>query len=136
VVADLGRPLYLDASAIVKLVIEESHTLAIRDLVASTARLFTNRIAVVEVSRAVGRQSEVDASNQVSAVLDGLSMVEFDASIAASAAKLEPRGLRSLDAIHLASALLLADELRALVTYDTRLADAARAAGLSVLAPA
>jgi predicted nucleic acid-binding protein len=51
-------------------------------------------------------------------------------------AKLDPPGLRSVDAIHLASALAIRDELAALVTYDIRLAEAARAAGLTVLAPA
>ena len=128
--------LYLDASAIVKLVIDESESPAVRERVADARQLFTNRIAVVEVGRAVQRQSEVDASDQFSAVLNGLSIIELDVSAAESAAKLEPRGLRSLDAIHLASAMALGEELGAFVTYDLRLADAARAAGLPVLAPA
>ena len=127
---------YLDASAIVKLVIDESESPAVRERVADARQLFTNRIAVVEVGRAVQRQSEVDASDQFSAVLNGLSIIELDVSAAESAAKLEPRGLRSLDAIHLASAMALGEELGAFVTYDLRLADAARAAGLPVLAPA
>ena len=127
--------LYLDASAIVKLVIDESESQAVRERVADARQLFTNRIAAVEVGRAVQRQSEIDASAQVSAVLKRLSIIELDVSIAESAAKLEPRGLRSLDAIHLASALALAEELEALVTYDSRLIDAGRTAGLVVLAP-
>jgi predicted nucleic acid-binding protein len=136
VVVGSRRALYLDASAIVKLVIDESESPAVRERVAAARQLFTNRIAAVEVGRAVQRQSEIDASQQVSAVLKGLSMIELDPSVAESAATLEPRGLRSLDAIHLASALALGEELEAFVTYDLRLGEAARAAGLAVLAPA
>jgi len=129
------HPVYLDASAIVKLVIDESESPAVRERVADVRQLFTNRIAVVEVGRAVQRQSEIDASEQVSAVLKRLSMIELDVSIAESAATLEPRGLRSLDAIHLASALALGDELEAFVTYDSRLGEAAFSAGLNVVMP-
>ena len=68
-------------------------------------------------------------------MLKGLSMIELDVSVAESAANLEPRGLRSLDAIHLASALAIRDELSAFVTYDTRLGEAASRVGLSVVTP-
>lgn len=127
--------LYVDASAVVKLVIDELETPALRERVAEARQLFTNRIAVVEVGRAVQRQSEIDASKQVSSVLNGFAMIELDVAIAESAATLEPRGLRSLDAIHLASALALGEELEAFVTYDARLGEAAHAAGLNVATP-
>lgn len=61
--------------------------------------------------------------------------MELDAAIAARAGAIKPQGLRSLDAIHLASALSLGSDLDAFVTYDARQADAARAAGQEVLAP-
>jgi uncharacterized protein len=61
--------------------------------------------------------------------------VELSAGIADAAAKLEPPSLRTLDAVHLASALSLGDDLGAFVAYDRRLAEAAEAAGIEVLAP-
>jgi predicted nucleic acid-binding protein len=72
---------------------------------------------------------------QVRAVLSGLQFVEVDGRISTLAASVAPRTLRSLDAIHLASALTVREELEAVVTYDGQLADAARAAGLEVVAP-
>jgi predicted nucleic acid-binding protein len=66
----------------------------------------------------------------------GLQLVEVDAHISTAAASVEPPSLRALDALHLASALALGAELDVLVTYDVRLADAARAAGIEVVAPA
>ena len=134
-VAGRRHSVYLDASAIVKLVIDEPESRGARERIADAAQAYTNRIAVVEVRRAVKRQSETDASTQVSAVLKGLSMIELDVRVAESAANLEPRGLRSLDAIHLASALAIRDELSAFVTYHTRLGEAASRVGLSVVTP-
>jgi predicted nucleic acid-binding protein len=61
--------------------------------------------------------------------------VELSAGIADAAAKLEPPSLRTLDAIQLASALSLGDDLGAFVAYDRRLAQAAEVAGIGVLAP-
>lgn len=66
----------------------------------------------------------------------GVEVIELDAALAGRAATLEPRSLRSLDAIHLASALTVFDELDAFVTYDGRLAEAAHSHGLNVVAPA
>jgi predicted nucleic acid-binding protein len=62
--------------------------------------------------------------------------IELDADIAARASGLHPPRLRSLDAVHLASALTLEPELDAFVTYDDRQAAAARGAGLVVESPA
>lgn len=64
-----------------------------------------------------------------------MQLIELDAATARFAGELEPAALRSLDAIHLASALAVADELEAFITYDSRLADAARNAGLTVVTP-
>jgi predicted nucleic acid-binding protein len=81
------------------------------------------------------RQRERPAEGQVEAVEAGIHFIELDEAIARAAGAAVPPSLRSLDAIHLASALSVSDELDALVTYDQRLADAARAAGLSVIQP-
>ena len=130
---------YLDASALVKLAVEEDETVALRSYVAAAEQLFTSRLAAVEVPRAVGRKG--GAGSQLASVAwtqlrEQLAVIELDAPIAAAAANAHPPTLRSLDAIHLASALSLGTELEAFVTYDARLADAARAAGLTVVAPA
>ncbi len=127
---------YVDASALVKLVIQEPESDALRALLASAGRLVASRVAVVEVLRAVRRHTERDAAAQAAVVLEGLLLIESDREIADAAASLQPASLRSLDAIHLASAIALGDELDALVTYDARLADAAGESGVTVIAPA
>lgn len=129
---------YLDASALVKLATPEAETGALRaELDNCTARV-TNRLATVEVTRALLRRGVASAKllNAVAEAFTGLAIMELDAGTAESAGRIAPSTLRSLDAIHLASALSLEDELEAFVTYDLRLADAARAAGLAVVAPA
>lgn len=126
---------YLDASALVKLVIEEAESEPLRHYLADGPALYSSRIAATEVRRAARRQEERDALDQVEALLATLRFVELDAAIADSAGAARPATLRTLDAIHLASALAIADGLRAVVAYDGRLATAAREAGLAVVAP-
>lgn len=128
------RP-YADASALVKLVLREPESDALRHYLAALPEPATSRLAFVEVHRAFRRLGE-DPVDATQALWDRTVFIELDASIAESAAEIGPATLRSLDAIHLASALALADELEAFVTYDARLADAARSAGLTVVAPA
>ena len=132
------RGCYLDASALVKLAIREAETDALRDQLLGYATRATSRLAAVEVPRALvrrGSESVALGGDAVAAALEGIIVVELDEAIASVAASLEPASLRSLDAIHLATALAMGDELEALITYDDRLADAARAAGLAVIAP-
>lgn len=68
--------------------------------------------------------------------LDGVLLLPLDERVADRAARLEPLPLRSLDAIHLASALSLDDDLGVLITYDARLAEAAQRYGVAVVGPA
>jgi uncharacterized protein len=129
---------YLDASALVKLATKEAESDALRRDLAGYRDRVTSRLATVEVPRAIARsgpESVAAAADAVAQALEGVTVIEFDEQIASLAAGLEPPRLRSLDAIHLASALALGDELEAFVTYDARLGDAARAAGLSVAMP-
>ena len=131
------RVCYLDASALVKLVTPEAETNALRAALDTYDARVTSRLAIVEVARALLRRGVASAAfvDAVAEAFTGLAIMELDAATAESAARIGPSTLRSLDAIHLASALALG-ELEGLVTYDSRLADAARAAGLEVVAPA
>ena len=94
----------------------------------------TSRIATVEVPRAVARHRAA-ARGHLSAAFKLVALIEVSPELAAAAAQLPPPSLRTLDAIHLASAQSLGGELAAFVTYDARLAKAASAAGLRVESP-
>lgn len=130
-----GRRVYLDASALVKLVLPEVETEALISYLADMPVAFSSRIAQVEVRRAVARVAEPGDEEHAREVLEGLQLIEFDGAVAELAGSTAPGSLRSLDAIHLASALSVAPELDGFVSYDRRLADAAREAGLTVVAP-
>jgi predicted nucleic acid-binding protein len=121
---------------LVKLVITERESAALRMFLAGDPVLISSRIGAVELRRVAAKQDEQLAEPQVGAILANMLIVEIDDGVAEAAGAVQPTSLRTLDAIHLASALTLAPELDALVTYDARLADAARAAGLTVVAPA
>ena len=130
---------YLDASALVKLGTPEAETDALRSYLATRQHRVTSRLATVEVYRALARRGNYNVSiaeRLDTGLIASLEVIELNQAIAITAACLEPTSLRSLDAIHLASALSLAPEIVAVITYDQRLADAAREAGLTVMAPA
>jgi len=129
---------YLDASAIVKLATPEAETQALRTHLSQHQHLITSRLATVEVPRALkrrGPESEASAGEPMREVLEHLQVIELDEAISVVAAALAPASLRSLDAIHLASVLAIGAELTEVVTYDLRLAAAARSAGLEVRSP-
>lgn len=130
---------YLDASALVKLVTDEAETAVLRAHLATFTSRSTSRLATIEVPRAMARKGVASAAAAAEAwqqTIQGLVVIELEGRIGEAAAAVDPSTLRSLDAIHLATALALGAELDAFVTYDARLADAARAAGLTVVAPA
>ena len=125
---------YLDASALVKLVQEERESAALRRELGDRPRWASSVVAGVEV-RLVARRSGVEgALEQAESVLAEVTLVTLDAHVVALAGRQE--GLRALDAIHLASALTLGGELESFVAYDNRLTTAAVAHGLPVAAPA
>lgn len=131
------RACYLDASALVKLATLEAETAALREHLLAYAQRSTSRLATVEVPRALARKGTGGAGVEAfQAAFEGMIVIDLDEQIAAIAAALDPVALRSLDAVHLASAMSIGDDLDAIVTYDVRLADAARAVGLIVVAPA
>jgi uncharacterized protein len=124
---------YLDASAIVKLVRVEPESPGMLRWYQESERLVTNRIGVVE-SRRAARRGDGDLA-QLATVIDRLEVFELDDDIDQRASAIGPTSLRTLDAIHIATALSIPG-LGSFVTYDDRLADAARAVGLPVVRPA
>jgi predicted nucleic acid-binding protein len=125
---------YMDASALVKLVLDEPGHVDLRAYLGQRRSRATSVISTVEVPRAVARAIGVEAA-ALAPHLHGAIVLHLGADVAAAAARLGPVTLRSLDAIHLASALELGDDLDDFVTYDRRLADAARSLGLRVISP-
>lgn len=127
---------YLDSSAIVKLVVPEPESEALRRFLAGHEDRAASGLVRVEVLRALRRThgGSRAALRRADQVLGGIALVAVDEAILRDAAALEPGRLRSLDAVHLATALSL-DGLEALVTYDLRLRAAAVAAGLKVESP-
>ena len=125
---------YLDSSALVKLVVREPESGALRSYLRGTARRVSCALARVEVVRAVRPQGAA-AGAGARRLLERVSLLALDDLLLDSAAMLEGRALRSLDAIHLAAAQALGSELSAIVTYDARMADAAREVGLRVVGP-
>ena len=130
----MTRLSYVDASALVKLVILEPGSEAMLRWYIESERVVTSRVGLVETGRAARRRDH-DAI-RLGRVLGSIEIIECDATIGERAAALPPATVRTLDAIHVASALELGSALDAFVTYDERLADAARMAGLPVVTPA
>lgn len=126
---------YLDASAVVKLIVDEPCSAELAEYLRRRQLSIASRIADVEVRRAIARCGAFIDPERVERVLAALMMVELDASLALAAGRLSPPTLRALDAIHLAAALELLPDLEAFVTYDHRLAEAATRAGLVVVSP-
>lgn len=126
--------LYCDTSALAKLVVAEPETDALlaelRD-----ADLVTSALARTELRRAVRRLDDPEMDGRAVVVLAGVAQIVVDDDVLDRAATLGPPSMRSLDAVHLACALGLGDRLAGLVTYDKRMATAARAHGARVLSP-
>jgi predicted nucleic acid-binding protein len=128
--------IYLDSSALLKLLLQEQETDALRSWLSTRAHLtaVSSELASVEVVRAM-RRTDAARVPTARALLSGLDLVPLTGSVIEQAAEVGEVTLRSLDAIHLASALSLHPDLTAFVAYDDRLTAAARAAGLDVSQP-
>lgn len=126
---------YLDSSALCKVISPESESAALRTFVREwSGDLASSDLARTEVLRHTRRWNPASLPH-ARALLDSLVLIPILTQITERAGLLEPGHMRSLDALHLATALELGDDLAAVVTYDLRQADAAREAGLTVLAP-
>ncbi|MEJ7716506.1 MAG: type II toxin-antitoxin system VapC family toxin [Thermoleophilaceae bacterium] len=126
---------YLDASAIVKLVVEETESRALRTALRGRDRRISSALALVEVHLAAGRRVPPPPPDRVDTVLARFTLIPVDHPTLESAARLGRAGLRTLDAVHLATAHSLGGDLNALIAYDERLLTAARHAGLPVEEP-
>ena len=125
---------YLDSSAIVKLVVREPESLALRRFLRRRHPLVSTALARTEVLRALLPAGD-EAVTRGRAVLQRIDLVRVNDRILNAAGVLRPPELRSLDAIHLATAQELGDELSALITYDDRLITAAKQLGYKIVQP-
>lgn len=125
---------YLDSSAIVKLAIEEPESAALRRYLQRRRPLVSSALARTEVLRALLPQGE-PAIARGRAVLALVDLVRINDKILTAASAIEPHEVRSLDAIHLATAQRLGGDLAQLVTYDERMAHAAQQLHLRTARP-
>jgi len=128
------RLTYVDSSAIVKLAVAEPESVALRRYLSRRQPLVSSALARTEVTRALlpGGPQTVARGQEV---LRRIQLVRLNDRVLNDAGRMRPNGLRSLDAIHLASALRLGAAVKVIVTYDERMADAAKASGWSVASP-
>ena len=128
--------LYLDTSAIVKLIVLERESAPLTEYLSDFPDdvRFTSALTRTELIRAVSRSGSLDMVAHARRVLGRLDTVSLTHRLLDEAGGMNPVHLRTLDAIHLAAAAT-APELRALVTYDDRLAEAAKRSGMAVAAP-
>jgi len=131
---------YLDASALVKLVLDETESAALRTFL-DGADLLSGEIALTEVPRAIRRAVAADPGlpldpilRQAERVVGACALAPCDAPILIAAGAFDEPGLRALDAIHVALAVSVSP-VDGFVTYDVRQGAAARLAGLRVVAP-
>lgn len=128
------RLTYVDSSAIVKLAVAEPESAALRRFLSRRQPLVTSALARTEVARAL-MPSGTEALARGADVLQRIQLMRINDRVLRDAGSMEPVELRSLDAIHLASARQLGSSVKQIVTYDERMADAATSLGWSVAAP-
>ena len=126
--------LYLDTSVLGRVLLDEPETAAIRRELGRFQRHISSRLIRVELRR-LGLLK--DMLEHVDELLSGKVLIPLDETILAAAETIAPSVVRTLDAIHLATAVRLvgAGQLDALMTYDEQLADGAREHGITVLSP-
>lgn len=134
---------YADSSALIKRVIHEAESealdTALERHIADNAAIVSSSLAWIEVSRALrsllgeGDYDEHDIIDAIDVALSGVAERPITEDVASLARRIAPRALRTLDAIHLATAILLDVDL--VVTYDDRLSEACRHHGFATAAP-
>jgi predicted nucleic acid-binding protein len=124
---------YLDSSAIVKLVLHEAESLALRAFLDGHPKRSSCGLARTEVLRAVA-PAGLSARERARRVVATLDLMQLEDALLDAAGELEG-DLRSLEVIHVAAARTLGHDLECLVTYDRRMAVAAESLGMTVAAP-
>jgi uncharacterized protein len=129
--------IYLDSAAVIKLVHAEPESAALRGWLDERAETqwISSVLTEIESFRALARYAP-EAASRLSAVLDQIDLIDLDQRIRMLAQTVTPATVRSLDAIHLGTALHFRHSLTSFLTYDKRLLDAAQAAGLPINSPA
>jgi len=125
---------YVDTSAFLKLVHDERESAALHADLPAEVAFVSSTLLTVEARRAAARY-DGRVLERTRALLDTFALLPLDDPVLERAATLEPLALRSLDALHLATALSIGPAHLTLYTYDDRLADAAAAHGFPVRAP-
>jgi predicted nucleic acid-binding protein len=133
--------LYLDTSALVKLLVREAESEAIEVELLRWSKLATSLVTNVELPRVISRAREerpnsvVDGSLSLRGILASATTIPLDERIVGEARNVRPSSVGALDAIHIASALSLGDDLAAVATYDKRMQEALALANVEILAP-
>jgi predicted nucleic acid-binding protein len=130
----MSQAAYLDSSAIVKTVVEDPESTALRRFLRDFEIHASAELARAEVVRAI-RRAQPSALPRTFQALERLVLITLSETLLDSAGMLDPPQLRTLDAIHLAAARTVAAQLGALVTYDERMAAAGAALGLPIESP-
>jgi len=135
------KPFYLDASAVMKLIFAEPQSDALKAMIVGRD-VAASELLLTEVPRAVHRLTEGMGPDerryffgQAGSTLSHATLLQLDRPTLELAGRFQQPDLRSLDAIHVATAVIAGDDLEAFVTYDRRQERAAREAGFEVLAP-
>jgi uncharacterized protein len=129
--------IYLDSAAVIKLVHAEPESAALRGWLDERAETqwISSVLTEIESFRALARYAP-EAASRLSAVLNQIDLIDLDQRIRMLAQTVTPATVRSLDAIHLGTALRFRHSLTSFLTYDKRLLDAAQAASLPINSPA
>ncbi|NLG64435.1 MAG: type II toxin-antitoxin system VapC family toxin [Actinobacteria bacterium] len=125
---------YLDSSAIVKLVVREHESDALAEFLDGKPVLVSSALAKTEVLRALLPLGE-EAQRRAETALEAIELIAISDDVLDAAGRLPPATLRSLDAIHLATAVLLGSDLQSLLTYDRRMRATATAMGMKAASP-
>lgn len=129
-----ARLAYLDTSAYVKLPLEEAGHEGLRSELSRWDGYVSSMLLGVEAIRACSRYGS-DRAKDARAWLEGVALLPLDDAVIDTATALSPPTLRSLDALHLATALSIRAEIGAFFTYDQRLAEAAADHGFPIIHP-
>jgi predicted nucleic acid-binding protein len=130
-----GRSAYLDTSAFLKLIVAEPESRALRDFLLRWPERTSAALLRTEAVRALRRAGYDARVGNARRLHRAMWLIRLDEPLLDRAGELDPRHMRSLDAVHLAAALALGSDLGVLVTYDERLGDAAREMGIAVTSP-